>query len=236
MNLDYVAGFFDGDGAVSLNVTDVPARSLVRKVNVTHRICFAQSTRNLAILQSIQGFLGMGRITTRRGGEIADLHISRRDDVSQFIRLMRNRLVVKREPLLLLERAIETLGNQNRHYNWQQITTLLDIRQKILRHSSPHRVAESAKRFARTRAVIYDSGLGQYYQDRERLANLLSEYRESRALTIAEMARRFGSNYRAMQHYVKGDRVPRRHRMESLMRALQVQDGLPRMTAIDSSP
>jgi hypothetical protein len=148
---------------------------------------------------------------------------------------MRNRLAVKREPLLLLERAIEILGEGNRYYDWKQIATLLEIRQKILAHNSPHRIAQSIKRFERTRDVIHNSGLEQYYRDRERFTNLLHDYKESRALTIAEMARRFGSKYRTMQHYVKGDRAPSRPRMESIMGALQVQDGPPRTSAVDPS-
>lgn len=233
MNLDYVAGFFDGDGAVSLNITDVPADRQRRKVNIVHRICFAQATRNATILEEIQKFLGMGRITHRKYGEIADLHIAKREDVRKFVELMRDRVVVKREPLLLLANALAILGDKNRSYSWQQIEQILKIREKVMLHASPHRSRMPLERFERTKHVIETNGIHAYYRDRERFAAKLRTYQHVNSLSIAECSRRLGIRASTLRSYLRGEHIPLRKQMEKIMQVLNRLGQSSKMSATD---
>lgn len=101
MNLDWIAGFFDGEGSVSLQFHRMP--SCKYGYQFLPCISISQKTRN--ILECIQKQLQMGRLYTN--GEQWRLEIRRQQNLRQFVTLFSSRTQMKRQQLLLL---IEALG------------------------------------------------------------------------------------------------------------------------------
>jgi intein/homing endonuclease len=102
MNLDYIAGFFDGEGSASVAL--VRHSTAVYGYKVGPRIRITQKTRE--ILDQIQEFLAMGGI--RRDRKCWNLHMERRQDCLRFVELIAPRAKIKSKQLLLLKEVLET--------------------------------------------------------------------------------------------------------------------------------
>jgi intein/homing endonuclease len=102
MNLDYIAGFFDGEGCASLALVRHP--TAVYGYKLGPRIRITQKTRE--ILDQIQEFLGMGKV--RPDTRCWNLHIERRQDCLRFVELIAPRSKLKSKQLLLLKDGLET--------------------------------------------------------------------------------------------------------------------------------
>lgn len=72
-DLNYIAGFFDGEGCVSIH---------------RGRVAIRIGQKDPSILENIQGLMGIGRIYQRRDREFHTLVIYRKADVGRFIRLI----------------------------------------------------------------------------------------------------------------------------------------------------
>lgn len=111
MNLDYIAGFFDGEGSVSLQFHRMPACKYGYQFLPT--ISIAQKTR--PILEEVQNFLGFGRIY---GGHTHRFQIVGHSNIRRFISIFKTRSKLKKQQLELLEEAVGLLhpkplrGNQ----------------------------------------------------------------------------------------------------------------------------
>ncbi len=104
VSLDYVAGFFDGEGSVVVRfVRDGRYRAGYR---VSTKVVFVQKERG--VLEEIRETLGMGHLYRRRDG-VWYLEIYRREDLRRFVDLMVGRVVVKRGALERLGRVLELL-------------------------------------------------------------------------------------------------------------------------------
>jgi len=100
MNLDYVAGFFDGEGSVSAAV--VHHATTVYGYKIGPRIRITQ--KRPAILKEIQEFLGFGRL---QYDKCWNLHIQRREDCLRFVEFIAPRSKLKSKQLLLLKQVLD---------------------------------------------------------------------------------------------------------------------------------
>ena len=115
MDINYVAGFFDGEGCFTISIhLKKGARKFI--FQVSPRVSIAVSEESNDVLERIQECLGFGKIYhhTRsrrsRDGRIKKemiFRIYRRDELEQFVRLMENKVIVKRRELNLFKRILE---------------------------------------------------------------------------------------------------------------------------------
>jgi len=122
MNIDYIAGFFDGEGCVTISFAKKERKKMkaVRKftfnVNPKISILMGEEPDNLIALERIQKFLGMGRIyhntrERRHGQKEVIFRIHRRDDLKKFIKLIEGKIIVKRRHILEFQKALELMKN-----------------------------------------------------------------------------------------------------------------------------
>lgn len=109
MNLDYIAGFFDGEGSFSIFVRkDERYRT---GFHVSLRINMTQKDRN--VLNRIQDFLGMGTISFHKSYKLYEYNIHRIKDVKKFIYLIGTKLIVKKNELNTFSKCVEIVSNKN---------------------------------------------------------------------------------------------------------------------------
>ncbi|MBI4174214.1 MAG: LAGLIDADG family homing endonuclease [Candidatus Aenigmarchaeota archaeon] len=112
MNLDYLAGFFDGEG--SFIVRFVPDKRYRNGFQIHVTINITQ--KNFEILKTIKNALKMGYISYHKRDNLWHYNIYKKQDVFQFLELIKGRVVVKREQLLRFEHCIKMVCNKE-HLN-----------------------------------------------------------------------------------------------------------------------
>lgn len=103
--LDYIAGFFDGEGSVVVRIVEDRRYRAGYKVSV--RVSFTQKDRR--VLEAVRERLGMGRMYHHVRDDTWYLEVYRRDDLRRFVDAMRDRVIVKRGDLERLERVLDLL-------------------------------------------------------------------------------------------------------------------------------
>jgi len=105
MNIDYVAGFLDGDGHISLWVRK---NYRLKTFHFTPSINFSQ--KNKFVLEKIKEYLNMGYITNHGNGYT--LHITNKESVKRLVSLLDGKLIAKQEELDILKEylALTELG------------------------------------------------------------------------------------------------------------------------------
>jgi len=123
MDLDYIAGFFDGDGCICLS------KVTRGKINVRPFITIGQ--RNPEVLYYIQSALKMGRIfKSMSKGFKRDVQytwsISSWKEAHIFVALMEGRLIEKRQQLELLKDTIPLAVGRGHNTTPEQLGRLLE--------------------------------------------------------------------------------------------------------------
>ncbi len=104
-SLDYVAGFFDGEGSVVVrSVKDERYRAGYR---VSVKVTFTQKDRG--ILEAVRTVLGMGHIYHHSRDDTWYLEIYRRDDLRVFVETLAPRCFVKGDDLRRLGEVLDML-------------------------------------------------------------------------------------------------------------------------------
>jgi len=122
MNIDYIAGFFDGEGCVNISFAKKERKKMKGVCNFTFHvnpkisILMGEEPSNLTVLKGIQKFLGMGHIYSRtrrerHGQREVVFRIYRRDDLKKFIKLIKDKVIVKRAQILKLQKILELMKN-----------------------------------------------------------------------------------------------------------------------------
>lgn len=106
MNLDWIAGFFDGEGSVSLRV----ARNSTCKSNYQFLPEITIGQKTPFIINAIHKRLRLGHVYPMGGGWQFVVHS--RSEICKFISIMLTRTCLKKRHLLLLKRALSLLANQ----------------------------------------------------------------------------------------------------------------------------
>ena len=91
VTLNYIAGFFDGEGCITHRRPKAGGRAY-RKVSM--------SQKDPEVLEAIQTYLGYGRLRQRKypgSGGVWVLHIDNRHNIRDFLTRISPHLIVKRE-------------------------------------------------------------------------------------------------------------------------------------------
>lgn len=121
MNMDYVAGFFDGEVCFTIAICQGKRN---RRLVISPRITITQSDASNNVLETIVAFLNMGRIyyhtrsrVTKTGYIIKEvtLRIHRIAELRKLTELLKNRLIVKKHQLELFTESLELIRNRRRN-------------------------------------------------------------------------------------------------------------------------
>jgi len=102
MNLDYIAGFFDGEGSIGLKLTKEKS---TMGFGLRPRLSFTQKNRQ--ILEEIHKTLGIGSVVRRNHMGISDsyvhvLDINNFQECRKFLALLGSRVVLKHKQVAIL--------------------------------------------------------------------------------------------------------------------------------------
>ena len=223
MNADYVAGFFDGEGWVSLQVKVKRATEGYGLV-VCPVIGLTQSREHADVILRIQNYLGFGKIYAKRRCVV--LQFGRRNTVKRFINLVKDRVVLKREPILLLEQAVEILGNGKRRYTSERIERLLAIREELLKYIPTGRRKLAIAKNAKVRKMIREYGALDFYNRREELGRVLRDYRTRNHLSRDALGKTVGLTRGTIYAYETGKRVPMVKHMKRILNLMSTPNAI----------
>lgn len=207
MNADYIAGFFDGEGFATLRVILLD-REDGHRVYVTPRLGFTQSSSRVEVIEAIQRYLGFGHVRRSNSG-IVHLTIDRREDVKRFVELMKDRVTVKAQTLLIVEEAIQILDHANGRIDSQQLKALMQLRTKLLDYMPLRARKRAEKGHIRTLHRFESSGLSRYYDQRSQIPALIKDYRSEYGVSQDAFGRLVGIPRSTIEHYEKEGRIPR---------------------------
>jgi DNA-binding XRE family transcriptional regulator len=225
MNPDYIAGFFDGEGFATLRVT-LQDREGGHRIYVTPRLGFTQSSSRAEVIEAIQRYLGLGHIRRNNSG-IIHLTIDRREDVKRLVELMKDRVTVKRETLLIVKEAIQILDHANGHIDCQQLKALMQLRTKLLNYMPLRARKRAEKGHIQTLHRFEFSGLSRYYDQRSQVPAMIKNYRCEYGLSQDAFGRLVGIPRSTIEHYEKEGRIPRFPRAMRILRFIEEHQGRP---------
>lgn len=101
MNLDYIAGFFDGEGSAHILVVHRPTTTF--GFTFHPRACISQKSPE--VLKEIRDYLGIGKLSLNRGQW--KLSFDSLISAKNFAELVKDRCFLRRAPLELMLEAIE---------------------------------------------------------------------------------------------------------------------------------
>jgi hypothetical protein len=132
MNLDWIAGFFDGEGSVSIQIQR--KRDSRFGYRFTPRVSIAQKKRD--VLDEIQKSLKMGHVypspPAGAGSSTWRMEVCNREQLVKFCSLFLNRILLKRRQLVLLSSAISLLQDREaKILSKQLVIRLVEIAQQI---------------------------------------------------------------------------------------------------------
>ena len=130
MNLQYIAGFFDGEGSASLVISK--REKSTYGYTFKPKIDIIQKTKG--ILWRISNFLFLGRVR-KANSNIYSLTIRRYNECLKFIHYLEPLVIEKREQLRLLKKAIKILKDRGKgrksFLSKEKMLYLTDLTKKI---------------------------------------------------------------------------------------------------------
>ena len=105
MKKDYIAGFFDGEGSLIIRF-----KKDLRYLNgfqIKPNIDIAQ--KNLQVLKNIKNKLKIGKLYLNKKEGVWHYNIFKFKDLSKFVKIIKRRVVVKKEKLERFEKCINML-------------------------------------------------------------------------------------------------------------------------------
>ena len=205
MNLDYIAGFFDGDGYTSLGFSK--AAGCRYGFYIRMEIGISQSRnqpRNIP--KEISDYLGFGKY--REHGFMRTVCFRNFAEIDRFIRLFKTRVLMKRGAMSLLERALGVLRS-HRHYTKDGLLELLQIREELCKEVLPSRsgYARRIDRIAQLREQIVSTSEKFCFPDGS-FGMRLRAARLRKGFTQKELAAAIGVRKGAISKYERSIRYP----------------------------
>jgi DNA-binding XRE family transcriptional regulator len=217
MNLDYIAGFFDGEGWCSIHFRN-PIGTGRYGTTVLLTVALTQGYEHAAILRSVQRELRLGRIYKKRN--CAVLQIYRKHEVAKFLALMRGKVILKARMLTLMNEALTVLNSEPQYrYTSGKVKKLLAIRRELLPLMCKGRRQQAAMNLTRLerrlRTVI------DFYESKEEMVRRLRNYRNQHHLNQRQLAQRLGLTKAAVGQYEIGKRMPNSKHMQAIVSLLR---------------
>ena len=159
VNLDYIAGFFDGEGSVMIKIS----RDKKRKYKVFLGGIIQIVQTNKEILERIRDFLGYGYILTRSHKKhphwkpTTTLQIQNEEQCRDFIKKMKNRTYRKHKQLIVLEDFYNTRKElkNSLFYSKENALKLLEYAEKIQILNDHNKITENLKNI-KQRIIDFD--------------------------------------------------------------------------------
>jgi hypothetical protein len=120
MNLDWIAGFFDGEGSVSLLVGGLRRKRKDFRYGFVITPKIAISQKDPTVLHQIKQFLGYGFVSGH------DISIKKNSDVLRFLNDVGSRCSVKRPQVELLQKAMPHFVRSGKWISKKDMLILLD--------------------------------------------------------------------------------------------------------------
>jgi DNA-binding XRE family transcriptional regulator len=217
MNLDYIAGFFDGDGYTSLGFSKATGCRYGFHVRIEIGISQSRNQpRNIP--KEIHDRLRFGKY--REHGFMRTVCFRNFEEIGRFICLFKQRVLMKRGALNLLERALGILRS-HRHYTRAGLLELLQIREELCKEVLPSRsgYARRIGRIAQLRELIVSTPEKFCFADASPGMRLRAA-RLRRGFTQKELAAAIGVTKQMISKYERSIRRPSTMRHSMIVKCL----------------
>jgi len=146
LNLSYIAGFFDGEGSISI------AKEKKKPThNSTLRLRVSVSNNNIEILNRIQKTVKLGRVYQRKP-KTSDLVFDSRT-ATEFLRLIAPYLYVRRpQAVLALKFARRLENSSHRPISKREWLVRKNIREKIIKLNGGNNKTKELSPYIKTKA------------------------------------------------------------------------------------
>lgn len=219
MNLDYIAGFFDGEGSVSIIVGGLHRKRPDFRYGFSVTAKIAMSQKDPAILHEIRNCLGYGFVSGR------NLIIKRHAEIERFLEEVGSRCSVKRPQIDLLKSAIRHFANGSyQHVPKNVMLARLDCLEKMrglnkFRNVKMWNISQlrdrvinfNDKTWHEHRHIQALKGWDKRERKKTRLSpDLLRELYNRDLLTQQEIGKRFGCCSTTVSSFMREHDIPRR--------------------------
>ncbi len=121
MNWDYIAGFFDGEGNLHMNIL----RSKNKEIQSLQLICRIYNV-NRDILIKIRNFIGYGKIYFHKNHRALELVIMGKDNVKSFLKNIKNRLYLKKDHVDYVLNNFNFNKDNNKNFDLEKFRIFVD--------------------------------------------------------------------------------------------------------------
>lgn len=120
MDWSYIAGFFDGEGNLHINVIRIK-----NKFKTLQIFCRIYNV-NKDILESIKRFIGFGKIYTHKGHRALELVISKKQEVKYFLEKIKDLVYLKKEQINYILKNFNFNKDKNFNFNLDEFRSFVD--------------------------------------------------------------------------------------------------------------
>ena len=121
----YLAGFFDGDGSVLIQLRERKGMKFLFRVKTV--VILYQDTRHLSILKDIQAYVGFGYVY-ERNDHMSELRIEGHKNVLSFLQMVHPYVKFKKQQMKYMLEALTLLQKK---YSLQEFLEICDLADKV---------------------------------------------------------------------------------------------------------
>jgi len=114
LNLDWLAGFFDGEGTITVSTST--ATAMRHGIQIRPTIALSQSNKRAFIITHVQQELGFGITYPNIEEHKLVWQVFNKQDLERFVGIFKNRLVIKKSQIDLLDEILQRMKRRE-HLN-----------------------------------------------------------------------------------------------------------------------
>jgi hypothetical protein len=123
MNWDYIAGFFDGEGNLHINRSNINVNG-----SPNYAILVRIYNSSYEVLQEIKNFIGFGNIYKKLNG-VFELTFCKKSDVNSFLTSINGKSILKKEQIDYLMKNYDfSVGKTNNKFNLEKFRSFISRR------------------------------------------------------------------------------------------------------------
>jgi len=213
LSLDYIAGLFDGEGNAGLYP------HIVRN-NIDFQPVINISSSDEDVIFSIKYTLGFGKVRRRKqksGNVIFIWWVFQRDQILEFIRLIKDRCLIKQKQLILLEKALQYIPSYENRIFYRNLDTILKLiyfveRLRQLNSKNRRRNNVDLNKLREIAIKKYKKMSKRELKTANLPADLLKHLYWKKEMSSYEIAEKLGITQSTVIKYMKLHKIPRRRR------------------------
>lgn len=136
MNWDYIAGFFDGEG--NLHITPLKKND----ITIAYQLKVRLYSSDEKVLLEIKNFVGYGSIYLKKGSDVYELNIVKKENVYCFLTNILNKLVIKRDQTNFVLENYSFKRENNLYFDVDKFRSFIKRKSVVRKHKTIYKDSE----------------------------------------------------------------------------------------------